>query len=332
MATSSLGIFAILRLIAAKTNRQTFPPSVAQCGALIGPLFVAVVIALFSAHALALEPFADARFTQVISRDGVPLNVIEKGDPSKPPILFVHGFRQSYLSWSAQFASALSESCHLVAFDLRGHGNSGSPWKAESYDNNQVWADDVQSVIRATGLRNPYVVGWSFGGNVLMSHIRQYPAEKFSGILLVSTGAGTIVPKHGVTQLFRPTQSPDLAVNIGAIGATNDLFFAKLPDRALAARFAAASMRVSPFVDKGIVNLFASSNADLLPKLSAPVTLLLGGKDPIISNTLSGEIKKIFEGKEIIEFAESGHAPFLDETERFNKLLMERHCKKGNTP
>ena len=61
------------------------------------------------------------------------LLVAEVGDPAKPGILFIHGFAQSYLSFGRQFDSDLAKTYHLVAFDLRGHGGSSKPDRADAY-------------------------------------------------------------------------------------------------------------------------------------------------------------------------------------------------------
>ena len=133
--------------------------------------------------------FDGAKFSVVAGSGGVPLNVIEVGDPSLPAILLIHGFRQSYLSWTYQFASDLKTRCHIVAFE-RGHGNSGSPWQPDAYAQAQPWADDVNAVIKATGLSRPLVVGWSFGGNAAMDFARYHPEMPLSGYILVATTAG----------------------------------------------------------------------------------------------------------------------------------------------
>jgi non-heme chloroperoxidase len=288
----------------------------------------AIVLLCFLCTSLAFadDAFKGATFRQVDSKDGVPLNVIEKGDNTKPAILFIHGFRQSYLSWSPQFASSLGERCHLVAFDLRGHGNSGSPWRAEAYDNSQPWADDVASVIKATGLNKPLIVAWSYGGNVTMSFIRNYPNEKLAGIVMVDTSAGTLpISAPNPNAPPRPTQSSDLAANITAVNAANELLFGNV-SAPLKAQFALAAMRVSPFVERGIVKLSQISNADLLPKISAPITLIVGGKDPIIPAAMAATIKQTFAHATIVDFPQSGHAPFLDEPEKFNALLDQLQC------
>lgn len=52
--------------------------------------------------------------------DDVALAVFEAGNRAGPPILFVHGFSQSYESWDRQWHDPLPlRDFHLVAYDLR---------------------------------------------------------------------------------------------------------------------------------------------------------------------------------------------------------------------
>jgi non-heme chloroperoxidase len=257
------------------------------------------------------------RFSQVQGGGGVPLNVVEKGDSSKPAILFIHGFRQSYIAWRTQFESRLAEDCHLVAFDLRGHGNSGSPWQADAYNTGRPWADDVDSVIKATGIKAPLIVGWSFGGNVAMDFIRNYPSAHVAGLVLAATTAGMIAqPKLSPDTPPRPTVSSDIERNIGAVDASTKLLFGPNLDADLIRKFAAASMRVSPFVD-------------LLPGLSMPITLVFGGRDPIVNPGVADKLKTLFPRANVVAFPDGGHATFLDDPERFNAMLERLQCKKN---
>ena len=93
---------------------------------------------------------------------GLPLQIAEAGDSSTPGVLFIHGATMSSSSWLQQLESPmLQENYHLVAFDLRGHGNSAKPWDAQSYSDSRIWADDVAAVIEATRLDRPVIVAWS---------------------------------------------------------------------------------------------------------------------------------------------------------------------------
>ena len=58
---------------------------------------------------------------------GVQLHLVETGDPSGRPILFIHGFSQCWLAWSRQLNSDLADRYRLVAMDMRGHGLSEKP-------------------------------------------------------------------------------------------------------------------------------------------------------------------------------------------------------------
>lgn len=280
-----------------------------------------------TAQAAAGEPsaFAGAKFQQVAGHGGVPLNVVTKGDPAKPAVLFIHGYRQSYLSWMAQFGSNLSERCYLVAFDLRGHGNSGQPWQSEAYDNSRPWADDVARVMEATGLKQPLVVAWSFGGNVVMDYLRHYPAESVGKFLLTGTAAGTLAapapPKDAPPP---PSTSLDLEANLAGLSRSMNLLFPNLaPDSEWRSKFAAAAMRVGPNVDRAVMR--RPRTADAVPL--AEVTFVMGKKDPIVGPAVTAKLKDFFPKARIVEFEESGHAPFLDNAERFNALIDELQCR-----
>jgi pimeloyl-ACP methyl ester carboxylesterase len=272
--------------------------------------------------------FEGARFSIVAGYGGVPLNVVEVGDPSLPAVLLIHGFRQSYLSWIYQFGSDLKTRCHIVAFDLRGHGNSGSPWAPEAYDQAQPWADDVNAVIKATGLTRPLVVGWSYGGNVAMDFARYHPDVPVAGYVLVSTTAGFVrLPAPPPNAPPRPTVSPNLQLNIAAVDASTGFLFPTTIDPRLRDQFRAAAMRVSPFVDQAIARRASYDNLDLLGALHAPVTFVFGGKDPIVGPALAQTLASRLPQAKVVVFPTAGHGLFIEDPETFNALLDAQQCR-----
>jgi len=271
--------------------------------------------------------FAKARYSITAGARGVPLNVVEAGDPKLPAILFIHGFRQSSLSWIDQFGSELATHCHLVAFDMRGHGNSGVPWNPDAYDRSAVWGEDVANVIRATRLSKPLIVGWSYGGNVAMDFARHYPKAPVAGWVLVSSAAGMFAaPAAPSPAPVRPTSSPDLSTNIAGVEASGSIVFPATLDPALRRLFDAAAMRVSPFVDRALARRAGGSNTDLIPKLRAPVTLVFGGRDPIVAPAVQARLRALFPNARVVDFPEAGHALFLEDAARFNELLGSMQC------
>jgi pimeloyl-ACP methyl ester carboxylesterase len=50
-----------------------------------------------------------------------------------------------------------------VRYDARGHGRSGKPTDAASYESVH-YAQDVEAVVKAFNLTMPFFAGWSLGG------------------------------------------------------------------------------------------------------------------------------------------------------------------------
>lgn len=295
-------------------------------------LLLATALALLPAALLAQPkaPFDDARFSQVTGFDGVPLNVVQKGEAGRPGVLFLHGYKQSYLSWSAQFGTDLAQRCHLVAYDLRGQGNSGQPWQASAYENSRPWAEDMAAVIKASGLVKPLVVAWSFGGNVAMDFLRLHPEVPIAGLVLVSSPAG-LLNAPGSTPLGT-TRPPNLDLAQSAAAAERSAQFVFGPDiePGLRAQLTAASMRVGPYLDSAMAVRGAGANADLLPALTKlPLTLALGGRDPIVPAAVAQKLREALPTARVVEFPGAGHAMFAEEgaaAARFNGVIDEMQC------
>jgi pimeloyl-ACP methyl ester carboxylesterase len=114
---------------------------------------------------------------------GVQLHVVEAGNPDGRPILFLHGFSQSWLAWSRQLDSELARDHRLVAMDLRGHGLSEKP--RDAYGDSRLWADDVHAVIDGLNLDRPVLSGWSYGPLVILDYVRHYGEDRIGGMHFV---------------------------------------------------------------------------------------------------------------------------------------------------
>jgi 3-oxoadipate enol-lactonase len=94
-----------------------------------------------------------------IEANGVPLHVVEAGDPQEEPIIWMHGIWDRWLMWEAVTAQIPG---HHFMVEFRGHGESGHPEGAEHYR----WvdfADDIVALIDALRLPRVSLVGFSLG-------------------------------------------------------------------------------------------------------------------------------------------------------------------------
>ena len=93
----------------------------------------------------------------------VDLHVVTAGDPSGTPLLLLHGFPQTWLSWQRMIP--LLDSHRLVIPDLRGLGASGIP--ADGRFDKLTVAGDVVTLVRdVLDLPPTVVVGHDWGGVV----------------------------------------------------------------------------------------------------------------------------------------------------------------------
>jgi pimeloyl-ACP methyl ester carboxylesterase len=274
---------------------------------------------------------AEVRYQTVIGEGGVPLNVASAGNPAKPALLLVHGIGQSHVSFEQQLQSSLTDDFHLVAFDLRGHGNSGKPWAAEAYKDAANWAGDVRRVMEALGLQRPVILGWSYGTLVVADYLRKSGSANLAGIVL--TGAyGGLTPPPPIDPAFaerfagnrRLQLSANPADNVTAALATASMLTARDMGEPWRVRAAGIAMMLPAYArtqmfDRPLANL------DLLPALDVPLMLVIGGKDGSTPEPQARDLATQLESRGtrvvISVYPEAGHSPFAEEPARFNQEL-----------
>ncbi|PHX98835.1 MAG: hypothetical protein CK529_11405 [Rhodospirillaceae bacterium] len=272
------------------------------------------------------------RYQTIVAPDGVPLNVVEAGSPDAPGILLIHGVGQSYASWDRQLHSDLVSSFHLVAFDLRGHGGSGKPWLATSYNQSCIWADDVAAVMAATALTSPVMVVWSYGGTIGMDYVRCRGIANLSGIVFAASRSG-LYPNSELNPRIpaasEKLKSADVAKNIqGAVEFTSFLTAERLPSD-IEASVTATNLMYPPYARKANDGpkilpdgSFYKNNEDQIPSLSLPLFFMLGEKDAF-SSAQAAElaIKARFPKADLKTYRGAGHWLFFDAADAFNRDL-----------
>ncbi len=99
------------------------------------------------------------KFTEV---QGIKLHYLEWGEAGKPDLLLVHGWTNFAASWTG-VAENFRDRYHIVAPDLRGHGESDKPQTGYRL---RDFAEDIRQLIKNLELTKPAYVGHSWGGNI----------------------------------------------------------------------------------------------------------------------------------------------------------------------
>jgi pimeloyl-ACP methyl ester carboxylesterase len=100
------------------------------------------------------------------------LHYADWGNHTAPPLILIHGGRDHCRSWDA-VAAALRTNFHIIAPDLRGHGDSD--WAKGSSYSLADYAYDLAGLLQHTQLKEAALVGHSMGGMIGLIYAGVYP-------------------------------------------------------------------------------------------------------------------------------------------------------------
>jgi pimeloyl-ACP methyl ester carboxylesterase len=255
----------------------------------------------------------------------INLHVVETGNPAGNPILFIHGFSQSYLSWQKQLHSSLADEFRLIAFDIRGHGLSEKP--RNMYDESRLWAEDIHAIMTTLSLEKPVLVGWSYGGLIISDYVSVYGDRNVGAINFVGAlsklGSKDIPSLIGADflNLLPGFFSDDVETCAEALKTFMRLMVhheMTMEDFYFTLGFNAV---VPPHVRE---RLFARSviHDKTLARMQKPMILTHGEQDKIVLPEAARQHASLVKQAQISWYPEVGHAPFWEDSERFNHELQ----------
>ena len=100
------------------------------------------------------------------------LHYVDWGNPAAPPLLLVHGSRDHCRSWDWT-ARGLAQEWHVIAPDLRGHGDSD--WSPDGTYSMSAFVYDLAQLLHQLELHPVTIVGHSLGGSVSLRYTGLYP-------------------------------------------------------------------------------------------------------------------------------------------------------------
>jgi pimeloyl-ACP methyl ester carboxylesterase len=100
------------------------------------------------------------------------LHYVDWGNPGAPPLLLVHGGRDHCRNWD-WVAAALRHDWHVLAPDLRGHGDS--QWSLSANYTLSAYVYDLAQLIHQQELAPVTIVSHSLGGMIALRYAGIYP-------------------------------------------------------------------------------------------------------------------------------------------------------------
>lgn len=131
----------------------------------------------------------DLQFAMVRLTTGLQIHYAEHGDRDGEPVIFLHGWPDSWFSFS-RVVPLLSRRLHAFVLDQRGFGDSERP--RGGYGINE-FAADVVAFLDAVSIERTTIVGHSFGSFVTRRVAITHP-ERVGRMVLIGTGVSASNP------------------------------------------------------------------------------------------------------------------------------------------
>ena len=119
------------------------------------------------------------------------LHYVDWGNPEAPPLLLVHGGRDHCRNWDC-VADALRDEYHIIAPDLRGHGDSA--WSASGHYTMASYIHDLAQLIHQQELAPVSIVAHSLGGNIASRYAGIYPEAVHRLVVIEGIGPPPRLP------------------------------------------------------------------------------------------------------------------------------------------
>jgi non-heme chloroperoxidase len=116
------------------------------------------------------------------TRSAVKLVAEERGPPTAPAVLFLHGGGQTRHSWNASLDAVAAAGCYALSLDLRGHGDSD--WAPDGDYRLPTLAADIEDVVAQLPTL-PILIGASMGGLASLWLVGSSPVPMARALVLV---------------------------------------------------------------------------------------------------------------------------------------------------
>jgi len=250
------------------------------------------------------------RFATIPIATGPHLHYAEHGDPQGEPIVFLHGWPDSWFSFS-RVLPLLPERLHAFAPDQRGFGDSDRP--ESGYTIPDMGADAI-AFLDAVGITRVTLVGHSYGTFVARQVAIAHP-ERVSALVLIDTGFSTSNP---VTQDLQTSlrDLPDPIPQQFARDFQAGTAYQPLPADFFE-RIIAESLKLPPRLWRLTIDqMLAYDDTRQLARIQAPTLLLWGDRDALFSRADQDRMKAALTAARLTIYDETGHCPNWERPER----------------
>jgi pimeloyl-ACP methyl ester carboxylesterase len=252
----------------------------------------------------------EPRLAFVRLRTGPRLHYAEQGGAEGTPILFLHGWPDSWFTFS-RVLPHLPTRFRALVVDQRGFGASDRPDSGYAIDD---FANDAVAFLDACSIERATIVGHSFGSFVAR-RVAEAHASRAAALVLIGTGASAAnAVTREVQASLRDLRDPvpvEFAREFQASTA-----HVPLPESFFEG-IVAESLKLPARLWREVFDhLLAHDDRDHLQRIVAPTLLLWGDHDALFPREDQDRVAGAIPGARLKVYADTGHCPNWERPDR----------------
>lgn len=225
-------------------------------------------------------------------------------------ILLLHGWGQSSAFWK-DLITKLSDTYTVYILDLPGFGLSQEPpfvWSLDDY------ARFIHSFTSQFNVKNPIIIGHSFGGSIASVYASRYPLQKL--ILYSSGGIPASVSLY--SKLYRK-----VIVNIGKHIAPNMVY--KSHTLLFKPKNYTNKVVITRKRSKRMLDIYTSLSGNLeknLKHIHIPTLIIVGNNDFIVQPITGRYINSLIPTSHLVQIPHATHFAHIEQPEAFYNIIL----------
>lgn len=244
--------------------------------------------------------------------NGVKIVYEESGNPMGKAVILLHGWGCDHTTVRS-IAKCMEPELKVFSLDLPGHGESDEP--------HEVWGTDdfarlVVEFIRQQTIKDPILIGHSFGGRTSLAVASMFPIRKM--ILVDSAG---LTPKRSLKYYYKVYSYKTLKKLTKALLGEKKAqkYIEKQVQKRGSADYNASSPKMRAIMSKCV-------NEDLrkrFPGIKTSTLLVWGENDTATPLKDAKVMEKMMPDAGLVAFPDAGHYSFLDNPYGFKAVIRE---------
>jgi pimeloyl-ACP methyl ester carboxylesterase len=248
---------------------------------------------------------------------GLTLEYAEQGNPKGTPVVFLHGYTDSWHSFE-RVLSYVPESIHALAPSQRGYGDSDRP---ESTYLISELADDLTEFMDAVGIESAIIVGHSMGSMVAERFAIDHPQRTLA---LLLAGTNPSLKGNPVCEEFNvAVQELEDPIDRAFVQEFQESTLAQPVPADFLNLIVSESLKVPARIWKTAFTGFLETDfARELSRIEAPTLIIYGDRDTFMTRADHEAVHSRIRGSRMTTYEGAGHAMHWEEPSRFAADLV----------